>query len=219
MVEVDDIVTAAAVAVWLKERIRRGVFVPGQRLVESDIMRATGASRGRVREALHRVATEGLVTIEEFRGASVKRLSRDEVRKIYAMREVLEGLAVRIVAETRDPKLMAELKVIQDELDRTEEARNADRYARANELWHATIIGGAGSEYLSAALERLRIPIFRIQFQAFHSQDLIQRANADHRMIGNLVRDGKSEAAEHEMRRHVRDGLAAIEGMEDDLFA
>src|SRR5690349_10615787 len=70
-------VTVREVIEWIRERIRRGRLVPGQRLVEADIIREVGASRSRVREALQRLATEGLVTIEEFRGASVKHFTRD----------------------------------------------------------------------------------------------------------------------------------------------
>ena len=82
-----------AVADWVRERIRLGKLVPGQRLVEADMVRDTGASRSKVREALQRLESEGLVTIEEFRGASVRRLGIDEVRQIYQTRMALEGLA------------------------------------------------------------------------------------------------------------------------------
>src|SRR5690606_12848454 len=71
--------TPAEVAGLLRERIRLGRVVPGQRQVEADLVEATGASRSKVREPLRRLEAEGLVSIEEFRGASVKRLGPDEV--------------------------------------------------------------------------------------------------------------------------------------------
>ena len=76
--------TTSDVADGIRQRIRLGRYVPGQRLIEGDLIRETGASRSRVREALQRLAIEGLITIEEFRGASVKRITWDEVRQIYA---------------------------------------------------------------------------------------------------------------------------------------
>ena len=94
---------------WVREHIRHGRLVPGQRLVEADIVAATGASRGKVREALRRLESEGLLTIEEFRGASVKRLGRDEVRQIYQARMALEGLAARECALRADAALRARL--------------------------------------------------------------------------------------------------------------
>src|SRR5262245_21333210 len=86
-------IAVADVVAWIRERVRAGRFVPGQRLVEADIIRELSCSRSRVREALQRLATEGVVTIEEFKGASVKHLTRDEVVQLYRARMVLEGLA------------------------------------------------------------------------------------------------------------------------------
>src|SRR5512139_3432114 len=94
---------------WVREHIRHGRLVPGQRLVEADIVAATGASRSKVREALRRLESEGLLTIEEFRGASVKRLGPDEVRQIYQTRMALEGLAARECALRADAALRARL--------------------------------------------------------------------------------------------------------------
>ncbi|HYM34927.1 MAG TPA: GntR family transcriptional regulator, partial [Steroidobacteraceae bacterium] len=79
-------VAVAHVVEWIRDRVRTGRLVPGQRLVEADIMRELNATRSRVREALQRLATEGVVTIEEFKGASVKHLTRDEVVQLYRAR-------------------------------------------------------------------------------------------------------------------------------------
>jgi DNA-binding GntR family transcriptional regulator len=98
-----DAVTVAFVADWVRDRIRRGRMVPGQRLIEADLIRETGASRSRVREALQRLETEGLVAIEEFRGASVRRFSRDELSAIYRTRSALEGLAAADFAGQATP--------------------------------------------------------------------------------------------------------------------
>ena len=57
--------------------------------MEADISRETGASRMRVREALRRLSVEGIVAIEAFRGASVKRFSQEEVLEIGRARETI----------------------------------------------------------------------------------------------------------------------------------
>jgi len=114
----NDPVTTRAVADWVRDRIRLGRLVPGQRLVEADIVRDTHASRSKVREALQRLESEGLVSIEEFRGASVKRLGIDEVRQIYRTRMALEGLAAGEFAASSNAALTARLQAIQDEMNR-----------------------------------------------------------------------------------------------------
>src|SRR5262245_2753664 len=166
---------------WIRERIRRGRFVPGQRLVEADIMRELAATRSRVREALQRLATEGLVTIEEFRGASVKHFTRDEVTQIYRVRMVLEGLAAGDFAAADAPQLKERLRKIQDELNALEHTGDHERFARLNDEWHRLIIEGSGNEYVRTFVERLRVPIYRLLFSTFYNARRIDKANAGHR--------------------------------------
>ena len=126
-----------SVADWVRERIRLGRLVPGQRLVEADIVRDTGASRSKVREALQRLESEGLVSIEEFRGASVKRLGIDEVRQIYRARMALEGLAAaEFAASGQHGAEAAAAGESSDELNQWEHKGNHDRFARLNDSWH-----------------------------------------------------------------------------------
>ena len=203
---------------WLRERIRLGIFVPGQRLVEADITRDTGAPRSRVREALRRLETDGLITIEEFRGASVKRITWDEVRQIYRARMALEGLAAREFALADDPERKHRLAEIQEEMNRWESTGDHDRFARLNGEWHRLIIAGSGNEYVGAFLERLVIPVYRLLFSTFYNTSRIDGANADHRRITQAICDGDPDGAEAAMRQHIDNGLDALSEI-DSHFA
>jgi DNA-binding GntR family transcriptional regulator len=203
-------VGSSDVVSWIRDRIRQGRLVPGQRLVEADIVAATGSSRGKVREALRRLETEGLVTIEEFRGASVKKLGPDEVRQIYQARMALEGLAAGECAQRADTALRERLLAIQRELDAGEHAGNHDRFAKLNEAWHALIIAGSGNEYIAQFLSRLTVPIYRLVFATFYTAERIATANADHRIITAAIVAGRADEAERAMRAHIANGLAAL---------
>src|SRR5690606_17301461 len=91
----------AAVAV-LREDIQQGRFVPGQRLVESDLMEHLGVTRGRVRELFKRLEAEGLVEIQKNRGAMVRKISRTEVLHVMEVLEEISILMVRKVAARID---------------------------------------------------------------------------------------------------------------------
>jgi DNA-binding GntR family transcriptional regulator len=195
---------------WVREHIRHGRLVPGQRLVEADIVKATGASRGKVREALRRLESEGLLTIEEFRGASVKRLGRDEVRQIYQARMALEGLAARECALRADAALRTRLAQVQEELNEGEHAGNHDRFARLNGTWHGLIITGSGNEYIAQFLKQLTVPIYRLLFASFYTAQRIASANADHRLITAAIVQGRADDAEQAMRAHIHNGLDAL---------
>ena len=202
---------------WIRERIRRGRFAPGQRLVEADIVREVGTSRSRVREALQRLATEGLVTIEEFRGASVKTFSRDEVIQIYRARMALEGLAAGDFAAANAPQLKARLAKLQTELNAIERTGDHERFARLNDEWHRLIIEGSGNEYVRMFVERLRVPIYRLLFTTFYNARRIDDANAGHQKITDAIVQGRAKEAERYMREHIAEGLDALADLEAEF--
>lgn len=208
-------VAVAQVVDWIRERIRRGKLVPGQRLVEADIIRELSASRSRVREALQRLSTEGLVTIEEFRGASVKKFSHDEVRQMYRARMVLEGLAAGDFAAADAPDLKRRLSRIQSELNSLEHTSDHERFAKLNDEWHALIIEGSGNLYVRQFVERLRIPVYRLLFSTFYGARRIDKANAGHRKVTEAILQGRAQVAERLMRDHIAEGLEALSELED----
>lgn len=198
------------VADWIRERIRLGRFVPGQRLIEADIVDQVGASRSKVREALQRLQADGLVTIEEFRGASVRRIGPDEVRQIYRARMALEGLAAADFAAADAPKLKQRLQEIQDAMDQWRENGGHERFAELNSQWHRLIVQGSGNAYLSEFLSRLTVPIYRLFFSSFYTERRVDEANADHQKITAAIVAGRAEEAEAAMRRHISGGLAGV---------
>lgn len=194
----------------LRENIRAGRLVPGQRLVEADIVRDTGASRSKVREALQRLEAEGLVHIEEFRGASVRQLGIDEVRQIYHARMALEGMAAAAFAASDHDLLKNRLQKLQDAMDQLESSGDHHRFAQLNDAWHALIIEGSGNRYAAQFLRQLTVPVYRLLFSTFYSAQRIDRANADHKLITRAIVEGRSADAEREMRHHILEGFTAI---------
>lgn len=205
-----ETVSARETFEWLRERIRRGRFVPGQRLVEADIIRETKASRSRVREAIQRLESEGLVVIEEFRGASVKQFSMDELRQIYRTRMALEGMAAHDFALFGTSEQKAYLAEVQEQLNSCENTANHERFATFNDEWHRLIIEGARNDYVRSFLERLRVPLYRLLFTTFYKADRIDLANAGHRKITTAIVESDAELAEKLMRAHIQEGLDAL---------
>lgn len=194
----------------LREKIRIGRLVPGQRLVEADIVRDTGASRGKVREALKRLESEGLVSIEEFRGASVRQLSMDEVHQIYKARMALESMAAAEFARNDDSKRKKQLQKLQTAMNALERTGDHGRFAQLNDAWHALIIEGSGNRYVAQFLRQLTVPVHRLLFSSFYNAQRIDRANADHKIITKAIVEGRRDDAERAMRNHILEGFAAI---------
>jgi DNA-binding GntR family transcriptional regulator len=206
----DSAVRASDVVAMLRDQIRLGQLVPRQRLVEADIVKASGASRSKVREALRRLESEGLVSIEEFRGASVRHLSMDEVQQIYKTRMALEGMAAGDFARAQNARLKKELQKLQAGMNALERTGLHERFAHLNDAWHAKIIEGSGNHYAAQFLAQLSIPVYRLLFTTFYNAQRIDRANADHKVITRAIVEGRAEDAERAMRSHILDGFAAL---------
>ncbi|MEY2926961.1 MAG: hypothetical protein RL367_1438 [Pseudomonadota bacterium] len=170
----------------------------------------TGASRSKVREALQRLQTEGLVVIEEFRGASVRKMSLDEVRQIYRARVALEGIAAADCAGLASPQTKKLLQELQAKLDDCVAKAEADRFGRLNREWHSHIIASSNNSYIAEMLERLSIPIYRLVFETFYNAQRLRAANADHQKITAAIVANDSVAAEQLMRQHIEDGLVTL---------
>lgn len=207
------------IADWVRQRIRTGRFVPGQRLVEVDIIRQTGASRSKVREALKRLEGEGLVEIEEFRGASVRSSTLDEVRQIYRARMALEGMAVHDFTLNADPVVRDRLKALQEQLDASVRERAPDRFGRLNSEWHRLIVEGSGNQVIADHLQRLNVPIHRLLFESFYDENRLKTANADHRHMLDLIFAGDAEGAERAMRAHIGDGFETLARIESEFYS
>jgi len=210
--------TGVEIADWVRERIRTGRFVPGQRLVEVDIIRQMGASRSKVREALQRLEGEGLVQIEEFRGASVKSTGLEEVAQIYRARMALEGICAADFARHASDDARARLCAVQEQLDKCVEERAPDRFGRLNIEWHRLIVEGSGNMVIAELLQRLNVPIHRLLFESFYDSDRLGTANADHRAMVDLIMARDADGAEAAMRRHIGDGFETLSKIEGEFY-
>ncbi len=202
------------IAAWIRERIRRGQFVPDQRLVEIDIIRRTGGSRVRVREALQRLAAEGLVTIEPFRGASVRTTSLDELRHIYRARAALEGITAADFVLHASAAQRKRLQQLQDELERCVAERSPERFGRLNSEWHQLLVEGSGNTIVAELLQRLNVPIHRLLFESFYDERRLRTANEDHRRVVGAVLSRDPDGAERAMRAHVQAGFETLSAIE-----
>lgn len=209
---------AVEIAEWVRERIRTGRFVPGQRLVEVDIIRQMGASRSKVREAFRTLEGEGLVQIEEFRGASVKSTGLEEVAQIYRARIALEGICAADFARHGSYAQKQQLCDVQEQLNKCVEERAPDRFGRLNLDWHRLIVEGAGNTVIAELLKRLNVPIHRLLFESFYDEGRLRTANADHQNMVRLIMAGDADGAEAAMRRHISDGFETLSKIESEFY-
>ena len=130
----------------LRESIVTQVFPPGQRLNVKDLAEKLGVSMTPVKEAISRLATEGLVEVRPRSGTFVTEVAPDDVIETFELRAALECLAAEKALERMTPDNVARLKELLTEMERpanTEKERAA--HDRKNVEFHNLIIELSGN--------------------------------------------------------------------------
>ncbi|MEQ9587373.1 MAG: GntR family transcriptional regulator [Parvibaculaceae bacterium] len=220
VVATQSVSTVEHVVAGLRERIRGGLMMPGQRLVEADITHDMGVSRSSAREALRRLAAEGLVEIQHQRGARVRQMTRQEILALYEIRELLEGLAARGAAvKLSQSGRQEEFEEILTDLKTAEEAGAVAPYLEGNLRFHDFIVELSGNAHLPRLLNSLQTPIVRYQFRSVIDANTMRKSNDDHQSIASAIKSGDPDAADQAMRAHVREAAESILDMPEMMFA
>jgi DNA-binding GntR family transcriptional regulator len=207
--------------VALRDGIRTGRYVPGQRLVEVDLVNDLGVGRNSLREAFSRLASEGLIVVEPHRGASIRKRSRTEVAQLYDISEVLEGLAARNAAENIARPGNAEL--LKSFVERQAESVpiSAHQQVDAAADLHEAILRMSDSPRLIELGTNMHILTFSLQLR--HSQlaadhPLSGHSLAEHRDLVDAILTGDPQHAEEVMRSHIRNGKQRLMALPDNVF-
>jgi DNA-binding GntR family transcriptional regulator len=190
----------------ITDGVKEGRYAPGQRLVEADLTADLGISRGPLREALGRLAAEGVLEIEPYRGAVVRRLGREDVQDLFQVRGVLEGEAARLAAsriEEGENRRLLEREITMIDGFRTRGDTLA--YMDENERFHELIVELSGSRLLARLIPQLQVHAFRLLFRRMALEDTaMENSIREHDDVTAAILAGNAKAAERAMREHVR---------------
>jgi DNA-binding GntR family transcriptional regulator len=132
----------------LRDDILSNVYPSDAALPEKALAAQLNVSRVPVREALHRLAADGLVTLRPRHGAVVKSLSPQQFLDAYRVREALEELAIRLALPNLTERDMAELARLQADMRTHAAAEDAEAFFSANRTFHALFIERSQNDYL-----------------------------------------------------------------------
>ncbi len=203
----------------IRAQIRDGTLRPGQRLAEPELTDLFHVSRSSVREALGRLAAEGLIEVQPFRGARVRRMSREDVLELNEIRAVLEGYAAAAAARRIGSEDAAALEALEAAID----ARGPDLaagYGDYNSAFHALIVQAGGRVHLPQFIDQTRLAVFRAQFdRMLLTPERIATSRAEHRLIVQAVILGDEAAADAAMRRHISRTMTVILSAPPEYFS
>ncbi len=208
------------VAETLRDGVRTGRYVPGQRLVEADLTTELKLSRGPIREALKLLAAEGVIELHRHRGAYLRQLTRREVNDILTIQESLTGLAARLAAERiGEDGNRARFKQAYAALMNAYKSRDGSGVLDARVRFYIELVALGGNAELTRFVPIPQTNLLRAQFERHLPASERAKRRQDYPTIARLILAGKGAAAEIAMRKHIRSTRHAINALPDAVFA
>jgi DNA-binding GntR family transcriptional regulator len=189
---------------FLRQEVLSNRLPPGTVLQEVALAQSLGVSRGPVREALGRLATEGLVSVRPRRGAIVASLTREEFLEAYEVREALETLAIRLAVPRMSGDDVAELERLTAEMAERAERDDVDGFFQANAAFHSAFVEASGNRKLKEVYEQLVSQTVRYQMPSLALRGSLKRSIQEHRAILRAVKKRDIDRAAHLLAEHIR---------------
>lgn len=201
----------------LREHILRGTLQPGEIISETQWGQRLGAAQASVREAINLLVTEGLVRKKPGRSARVTNLTREDVAHVYHVREVLEGLAARLLAREN-----TELSSLEQAVEAMKDAAlkgDLRRVIEADLTFHLRLCELPGNSFLSQHARQLLIPLFAFTMIRAIGENSPPQAWADSVSDHNLILVGIRSADPQFAEQSARHAIGKFSSVAHEVWA
>lgn len=198
----------------LKHDIVRGKLAQGSKIVEEELAREYGFSRGPIREAIRRLEGLKLVVRIPHAGVRVVTLSHKMMGDLYVVREALEGMSARLAAQSMSEEKIDELWLLLEQHEQAiAETEGKSYFQREGDFdFHFRIAQASDNQWLIQHLHRELDQLIRMcRYQSAQTPMRPNTALAEHRQIVEAITRGDGELAEILMRRHISGAWKIVE--------
>lgn len=200
----------------LLDEIQSGALAPGSVLGEVEQAARLGVSRTPLREALGRLAADGLVAQQSARVTVVTDVDADDIRELFEVRRALEEAAARLAAERGDAATFAALADAFADA-RLEGGDGLDAYYALIARFDAELDAAVANDYLTVALRAIRTHLVRVRRLARDNPDRLAASVAEHALIAASIASGDADLAAHATHVHLHNALVSILASVDAL--
>lgn len=187
----------------LKHRVLTCSMRPGERIVEKELCAEMRVSRTPMREAFNRLALEGLITLQPYRGFVVAPVTVELYQELCELRRIVEGGSASLAAERASDEATERLRAVAETRYTPGDKGTYEGYLRANSAFHLELVRSTGNRQLEAivmsALDRHQRPLYLgldVGVDASASTD-------EHFEIIEAVRQHDPERARRLMVQHI----------------
>ena len=206
----------------LREDILSGKYKEHEELKEVAIGEELGVSRTPVREAFRQLELEGLIQIVPNRGAYVTWITAKDVKDIYMIRSLLEGLCARLAVEKMTKEQMEEMEENIYLADFHASKGHMDQMAELDNRFHDILYEACDSKMLEHTLRDYHQYVLRVRQKTLSTNTRGRASNEEHRQIMEAIKEKDADRAQQLANQHilnaydnmVKNGLYEIYGEE-----
>lgn len=187
----------------IRDRIVRGLLLPGAPLSEIALAQELGVSKTPVREALIELKRQGLVEIHPQRGTFVFAMTAEEVRDLAEMRAVLEGAALRLATERDGDGLCHRWEPIVAAMQEAAAGDDAETYRGLDGDFHQAIVDAAGNRFLGEAFTAIAFRIQALRSRLSLAPALNAASLDEHVQLLEMVGNRRSKKAADLLLSHI----------------
>lgn len=196
----------------IREDILSGRYQQNMELKEAAIGTELGVSRTPVREALRQLELEGLVNIIPNRGAFVNMITAKDVKDIYIIRSMLEGLCARWATEHITDEQLEDLEETLCLSEYHTKKANYDKLYELDGLFHEQLYRASNSRILNHVLSDFHDYVKKVRRATLASQGRSVKSTEEHRAIFEAVQARDADQAEELAKVHVKHTIDCIQG-------
>ncbi len=181
----------------LEEMIVTTQLPAGAAVSEATLAKQLGMSRTPVREALQRLAREGLVRVLPRRGLLVTELDVGKQLRMLEVRRAIERLMADRAASRRDAQQASAFRAVAAEFEAAGKAEDEALFTRADRTFNRLLVEAAHNEFAAEAASLMQGHSRRFWYVHQRGRSSVKEASALHSAIANAIANGDSEAAGH----------------------
>jgi DNA-binding GntR family transcriptional regulator len=199
---------------FLRGEILTGRYAPGQRLDLGELVTQLKVSKMPVKEAIGRLATEGLLDVQAQRGTFVSLVDPRDLAETFEVRRALEMLAGELAVQRVARSDIEQLRSLVTEMERSTQKSDVSRHLELNDKFHGLIVERSGNRRLIETYHRLRVPIQMagIHYRSENWIDRIAQEGREHRAIVRALEQKDAEAVSRAISEHIKRGGKSLLG-------
>lgn len=194
----------------LRQAILTGDLKPGERLMEIHLANRLGVSRTPIREAIHKLELEGLVTLVPRRGAEVAQITEKSMNDVLEVRRAMDALCAELACDRITEAELVELKLACDNFETAVKTGDLKNIAQSDVALHDIIVRATGNMRLLQLINNLSEQMYRYRFEYIKDISQHEILVEEHRIIYQSIVNKDKETACAAAKTHIDNQKRAI---------